>query len=476
MKGLDVVASHVDRVLFPVTSRKASIAISVVIIALLSLILFSVRQNILTYDNTLETVYFILTVVIAYGIGSWLLLGYVKQTSRAAATATTTTNATGPTIHRGPLISLLHLAVVIVQFAILGIMLYVIFDRSSEYLMPYVNAITSVFATIIMIVFAFRILRWYKKSNKRLLVLLYFLTALTIAIMIAVDFAVKFMVTARVEVSAPGEVSSEKFLYRNTEQGLLLKQDIEPEYTISYIVPLQFLAAWRALNIYPGLISLYLRWGATSLTLYEFNRYKILNKIAFWILISVPVILLFVGQLPDYLGITPEPWTRPLFRGANIAIGIMFGLAFLVMARKAPAIKDHLTIAAIGVMIVTISFGITNIQQTFGIAAHSLVLLSSYLFAIGLYGSAVSLSHDATLRQSIRRSAKGAIPDLLASASIAEVQRQIEQKVMNIANNQSDVLFEQSGVRASLEEGDMKQYLKQVLIEMQRDKNVTVGR
>jgi hypothetical protein len=359
----------------------------------------------------------------------------------------------------------------------LAIMLFVIFDRSSEFLMPYVNAITSVFATIIMTGFAFRILRWYKKSNKRLLVLLYFLTALTIAIMIGFDFAVKFMVTARVEVSAPGQASSEKFLYRNNEQGLLLKQDIEPEYTISYIVPLQFVAAWRVLNIYPGLVSLYLRWGATSLTLYEYNKYKRLNKTVFWILISIPVILLFVGQLPDYLGITPEPWTRPLFRGANIAIGIMFGLAFLVMARKAPAIKDHLTIVAIGVMIVTISFGITNIQQTFGIAAHSLVLLSSYLFAIGLYGSAVSLSHDTTLRQSIRRSAKGAIPDLLASGSIAEVQQQIEHNVMNIAKNQSDVLFEQSGVRASLEEGDMKKYLKQVLIEMHRDKkNVTGSR
>jgi hypothetical protein len=186
------------------------------------------------------------------------------------------------------------------------------------------------------------------------------------------------------------------------------------------------------------------------------------------------VILLFVGQLPDYLGITPEPWTRPVFRGANIAIGIMFGLAFLAMARKAPAIKDHLTIAAIGVMIITISFGITNIQQTFGIAAHSLVLLSSYLFAIGLYDSAVSLSHDATLRQSIKRSAKGTMPDLLNSASIAEVQQQIEQKVVRIAKHQSDVLFEQSGVPASLEEADMRIYLKQVLVEIQKDKNVTV--
>jgi hypothetical protein len=123
MNRLESVVSHVDRVLFPVTSRKASIVISAVIIALLSLILFSVRQNILTYDNTLETVCFILTVVIVYGIGSWFLLGYVKQASRAATS--TTTNAAGPTIHRGPLISLLHLAVVIVQFAMLGIMLYV---------------------------------------------------------------------------------------------------------------------------------------------------------------------------------------------------------------------------------------------------------------------------------------------------------------------------------------------------------------
>src|ERR671924_1888828 len=110
MKRLDAVASHMDRVLFPVTSRKASIAISAVIITLLSVILFSVRQNILTYDNTLETVYFILTVVIAYGIGSWLLLGYVKQTAR------TNTSAAGAIIQRSSLISLLHLAVVIVQF------------------------------------------------------------------------------------------------------------------------------------------------------------------------------------------------------------------------------------------------------------------------------------------------------------------------------------------------------------------------
>src|SRR5919108_4324345 len=260
MKRLDAVASHMDRVLFPVTSRKASIAISAVIITLLSVILFSVRQNILTYDNTLETVYFILTVVIAYGIGSWLLLGYVNRTIK-----TTSTPAAHPTtIQRSSLISLLHLAVVIVQFAMLGIMLFVIFDRSSEYLMPYVNAITSGFATIILGAFAYKFAKWYTISNKKLVVLLYFLTVLTLAIMIAADLALKYVITTTVETSAPGEVSREKFLYKDFEGGELVKQDIEPDYTISYIVPLQYLVAWQILNNYPGMFSFIFRWGATA--------------------------------------------------------------------------------------------------------------------------------------------------------------------------------------------------------------------
>jgi hypothetical protein len=248
MKRLDVLASNMDHVLFPVTSRKVSIAISGVIIILLSLILFSVRQNILTYDNTLETLYFILTVVIAYGIGSWFLLGYLNQTVRRTSTTTTTA---GPTLHSDPLISLLRPAVIIVQFAMLAIMLFVIFNRSSEYLMPYVNVITSGFATIILGAFAYKFTKWYRHSHKKLVVLLYFLTVLTLAIMIAADLALKYVITTTVEVSAPGEVSREKFLYRDFEGGELVKQDIEPDYTISYIVPLQYLAAWQILNNYP---------------------------------------------------------------------------------------------------------------------------------------------------------------------------------------------------------------------------------
>ena len=135
---IPLLVSRIDDAIFPVTSRKVSIIVSGAIVALLSLLLFSVRQNILTYDNTLETLYFILTVVIAWGIGSWFLLGYVKRATTTAGT------------RRGIFISILHLAMVVTQFSLLVVMLFVIFDRSSEYVMPYVNGITSGFAILIM--------------------------------------------------------------------------------------------------------------------------------------------------------------------------------------------------------------------------------------------------------------------------------------------------------------------------------------
>jgi len=466
MEKLDKFVSELDRVLFPVTSRNASIAISIVIIALLSLILFSVRQNILTYDNTLETVYFILTVVIAYGIGSWLLLGYVKQTARTSTS--TSARATDSNTSRSRLITLLHLAVIIVQFAMLGIMLFVIFDRRSEYLMNYVNTITSGFATIILGAFAYKFAKWYTLSNKKLVVLLYFLTVLSLAIMIASDLALKFVVTTTVEQSAPGAISSEKFRYKDFEGGELLKQDIEPNNTVSYIVPLEFLAAWHILGNYPGTLSFIFRWGATAITLnhYQQNRSK-MNSALFLALLSIPIILYLVGKSPDLFNIDPEPWTRPLFRGGNIAIGIMFGLAFLLMARKVPAVKDYLTIAAIGVMIISIAFSVTNLQQTFGIAAHSLVLLSSYLFAIGLYYAAVSISHDAALRQSIRKSIGNTSSDLLRDAALAETQQQVEKEVLRIAKSQSESLTKQSGIRPSLNDDDLKNYLEEILPKSQ---------
>ena len=109
---------------------------------------------------------------------------------------------------------------------------------------------------------------------------------------------------------------------------------------------------------------------------------------------------------------------------------MMFGLAFLLMAKKVPAVKDYLTIAVIGVMIISSAFSVTNIRQTFGIAAHSLVLLFFYLFAIGLYYAGnfnISRRSIKAINQEIRQQN---LFRFVARAALAENQQEIERKVL----------------------------------------------
>jgi hypothetical protein len=110
------------------------------------------------------------------------------------------------------------------------------------------------------------------------------------------------------------------------------------------------------------------------------------------------------------------------------------------------------------------------LQQTFGVAGHSLVLLSAYLFTIGLYSTAISISQDSRLRQSIRKSLNDQ-PNLLASIGNAQMEQEIIKKVMSTANDNSKRMRDQSGVESSLEEQDVKQYLNQIMIEIERSKS-----
>ncbi len=98
---------------------------------------------------------------------------------------------------------------------------------------------------------------------------------------------------------------------------------------------------------------------------------------------------------------------RVLFRVGTITGNILFGLAFFIVAKKLKSskIRDYLILAGLGDTIVGISLSTSAIEPTFGVAAHSLVLLSTYLFTLGLYSSAITVSQEMKLRQTIRDSA-----------------------------------------------------------------------
>ncbi len=50
---------------------------------MLSIIIFSLllTRQIINFDNTLQTITFLLVVGVGYGLASWILLKYIKQTS-----------------------------------------------------------------------------------------------------------------------------------------------------------------------------------------------------------------------------------------------------------------------------------------------------------------------------------------------------------------------------------------------------------
>jgi hypothetical protein len=83
--------------------------------------------------------------------------------------------------------------------------------------------------------------------------------------------------------------------------------------------------------------------------------------------------------------------------------GVLFGLAFILVARKLQnqEVKGYIVISGIGLLLLLVSYEaqtlITAPFPPLGLLSASYFGLSSYLIFIGLYSSAVSFSQDARL-------------------------------------------------------------------------------
>ncbi|MGC2426114.1 MAG: hypothetical protein WA421_03695, partial [Nitrososphaeraceae archaeon] len=126
--------------------------------------------------------------------------------------------------------------------------------------------------------------------------------------------------------------------------------------------------------------------------------------LSFWIILSLPLIFYLIGKMPGFfsgesLSGVDEPYRyffRVLFRAGTVGGNILFGVPFFIAARGmvTSRVKDYLIICGIGITLVGICLSTSALQQTYGMAAHSLVLLSSYLFTVGFYSSVISVSQD----------------------------------------------------------------------------------
>jgi DNA-binding TFAR19-related protein (PDSD5 family) len=157
---------------------------------------------------------------------------------------------------------------------------------------------------------------------------------------------------------------------------------------------------------------------------------------------------------------------RLVFRAGTIGSSVLFGLAFYIITRRLDSIKvkDYLIISAMGIIMIGIANEISALQQTYGAAAHSLVLLASYLFSIGLYCSALSVSQDTSLRKIVRKSTT----DLLDRIGTAQMEKDIEKNVMKVVENNKKEMEAHTGISTSITDENIKEYLHQVIEERRK--------
>jgi hypothetical protein len=181
--------------------------------------------------------------------------------------------------------------------------------------------------------------------------------------------------------------------------------------------------------------------------------------------IVVPTIASMNIPASDLVSITLVGNVLPVISG-----GLLYGIPFWIASRAITGkheIKKYLLIAAWGSIFLQLtSSGATYLAPypPFGFVTQSFTAVACYLVLFGIYSSAVSISADSKLRQSIR---KYAIEEskLFDDIAFANVTESIERKVLEIATRDIESIRQESGIYSSASEQDIKEYMRQVIAE-----------
>ena len=145
-----------------------------------------------------------------------------------------------------------------------------------------------------------------------------------------------------------------------------------------------------------------------------------------------------------------------IFSLAGIFTGIVFGVTFLSVARTLTKRKrskksyDNGRLWIPSLLYRWLCYGFTGSLSTVRISyLVSFIGLSCYLIYSGLYSSAVTVSQDVALRNSIRKSVTEQ-SKLLDSIGTAQMEQELESRVLTISKKVSDKMEEETGVETSM--------------------------
>ena len=426
--------------------------------------------------------------MIAYGIGSWILFTYVKRISKDI-------------VSTDSFIKMIIQFTVIAQFLLLilltlGFVQFYIFDNSARFLSSLAFAVSTISASFIMGLTALRFFLWFRLSNRNFEILIYGLAASLLAIAMISDGSAKLLLVQVIEekssLSLSPSVSQKQltpsydvFIYKVNDKykGELQYKVVKPDGTTLYVVPSPIRVLYANINGWiPITISFLFTWLITLIVLRKYYQRKGKLPVMFYCILILPIVFYLLGRTPDFYTLftghvftfdnLPDPYLfRILFRIGVIGGSVLFGVSFFVISRSIAGgkIKDCITVAAIGATMISISLSPSALQQTYGVEGRSLMLLSSFMYSLGFYLSAVYIARDISLRKYFKTENK---LDILRGMGEAQMQSEIIKNVTNVVRDQQEIIKEQSGVSlpGAVDDDDLKSYINEVVQEVKRSK------
>jgi hypothetical protein len=306
---------------------------------------------------------------------------------------------------------------------------------------------------------AVRFFSWFR-SNRNIVILLYALASATLAInSVSTLLYSTLSIQGRPQEVRPYSILSSEF--SEDPVVIFLSNVTTISFTLSFI----------------------LMWCATVSTMAHYA--KRVGRSRYWVIVSIPLIyystqfllpLLSVYRtLLEFDTVSTTLLFTLLFTFSKPVGGILFGVAFWNISRKvrqSEEVKNYMKISAYGLVLLFTSNQASLLINTpyppFGVITSCVLGLASFFVLIGIYSSAISLSLDSKLRQSIRDITIQESYKFLDSIGAAQTEQQIRKKVVTATKATQFDMAQDTGISSSLSEDDISQYILEVIKEVER--------
>jgi hypothetical protein len=362
------------------------------------------------------------------------------------------------------------LAVIIIQI--------IVFSKFHVGLTVFSIQVNTVLAIILTTFLSYKFLSWYK-GNHDFTVLLFGLTFAIVAITWAIDDGTQtafFLLN-----DGLGRIEEPHMIPEEPEGSTNLQSSNQKSDPL--------LHTFFLLRLIPGRIAFVLYWIGTALLLRRYSTR--IGRLKFWTIISLPIVILFVGSFFIFGGIVGTQLLRGVITAISTVVGgVLFGVIFLTIARGleqkqqqyhsggSSMISQYLTMSAFGIILYLVATTppshiidwVHIPYPPFANVVWSFAAFAVYLYSFGFYFSTLAISQDTNLRKSVQKLAIDEA-NMLHNLGFEQMQREIQERVVKLTKEQEELLKEQTGIEQQVSEEEMKEYVKEVMDRVGKNQN-----